>query len=429
MAVKITIENLKGVKSLEFNVPSKNGVYLLVGPNGAGKTTLLACLDRICNNNAFARNFVYSNKNDEVDQYTNAVIKYEQDNPSCIVSFRKGAKRWAATPKRNSKCLAQFGFCSTVFIQADSKRISVPSDDIRPGNIEDASLAIVSEMNSLFDTERFGKLKRLKNTNGRGKTPQYYYVLQEGKNSYYSEKRFSTGEIALLRLVERLVDVPDKSLILLDEAELALHPRIQKNLLDYLQNVSSQKSLTIIVATHSVTMINATDKNHLLLLRENSKGKYEVVNPCYPARAVGSVDFVVNANYDALFFVEDDMAQLVLTKLLEKCKKIVKNYSNTAVIPVGPYKQTADFAISTRRMLFNHSKVFAVLDDDVFSEAIYKDEKLKNYLEENKEIVFSLGCTPELWMVGCLTNADKSVSERVCETFCIDIKTIMSSSE
>ena len=38
MAVKITIKNIKGIKNLEFYVPRKSGVYLLVGPNGAEKT-------------------------------------------------------------------------------------------------------------------------------------------------------------------------------------------------------------------------------------------------------------------------------------------------------------------------------------------------------------------------------------------------------
>ncbi len=44
---KITIENLLGINRLEFDLPSKPDVYLLVGPNGTGKTTLLTCLDRI----------------------------------------------------------------------------------------------------------------------------------------------------------------------------------------------------------------------------------------------------------------------------------------------------------------------------------------------------------------------------------------------
>ena len=50
---KITIEEMKNIKHLEFSFPETNGVYLLVGANGAGKTTLLVCMDRLCNSLAF----------------------------------------------------------------------------------------------------------------------------------------------------------------------------------------------------------------------------------------------------------------------------------------------------------------------------------------------------------------------------------------
>lgn len=66
---KITIENTKSIRHLEFTLPEQKGVYLLVGANGAGKTTLLVCLDRICNPNGFARGFSASKSFGAVDQY------------------------------------------------------------------------------------------------------------------------------------------------------------------------------------------------------------------------------------------------------------------------------------------------------------------------------------------------------------------------
>lgn len=46
---QIIIKKTKNIQQLTFDIPTDNGVYLLVGANGAGKTTLLTCLDRICN--------------------------------------------------------------------------------------------------------------------------------------------------------------------------------------------------------------------------------------------------------------------------------------------------------------------------------------------------------------------------------------------
>ena len=86
---KITISHTKGIRHLEFEIPERRGVFLLVGANGAGKTTLLVCLDRICNSNAFARGFNAPKTFGAVDQYQDAEIKYEIDNPAMCLLFRK----------------------------------------------------------------------------------------------------------------------------------------------------------------------------------------------------------------------------------------------------------------------------------------------------------------------------------------------------
>jgi len=86
---KITIKKTKNIKNLEFVFPQSKGVYLIVGPNGVGKTTLLVCIDRICNKNAFARGFSASRSFGEVDQYAEAEITYDTDNPPTSLKFRK----------------------------------------------------------------------------------------------------------------------------------------------------------------------------------------------------------------------------------------------------------------------------------------------------------------------------------------------------
>ena len=59
----------------------------------------------------------------------------------------------------------------------------------------------------------------------------YYDLLKEGKvgnkNQYYSEKNFSFGEILILNLLIGLKSMQSNSLLLIDEFELALHPKVQ----------------------------------------------------------------------------------------------------------------------------------------------------------------------------------------------------------
>ena len=78
----------------------------------------------------------------------------------------------------------------------------------------------------------YTRLERLRNRNGRGRQATYFYIMRDEDGSIYSEKRFSTGELALLHLADSLQNIENGSMVLLDEAEMALHPRIQVAIVD-----------------------------------------------------------------------------------------------------------------------------------------------------------------------------------------------------
>lgn len=423
---KVLIENLKNLKKLEFNIPEQNDVYLVVGSNGAGKTTLFICLERICNSYSFARGFLSTRNTQEVDQYEKATIQYTVDNE--VVKFRKKSTKWASVPRNGNEILIKFDFPTVVFIKADSKRIDISQDEIRQGNYQSVDKSIKDTMNKIFETKRFNQLKRLRNGNGRGKQATFFYVIKDG-DMYYSEKRFSSGELALLRLVEQLNTVPEGALILLDEAEMALHPRVQKNLLEYLKEKASEKNLMVLIATHSSTMIKATlEKNIILLLEE--KGATKAITPCYPARAIGSLDFERNVIFDFIFFVEDDKARILLKKMLERYLKLEPKHSTVmhCIIPVGGYSQTAMLAINTRNQLHSQSKVFALLDGDVFEDGLQNSSFVKVY-EDNKAIIKNLGYTPEVWLIEKIEENDCQLNQLFIEKFHSEIIDVIDNNE
>jgi ABC-type cobalamin/Fe3+-siderophores transport system ATPase subunit len=71
---KIRIENLKGIKKLDFEIPA-GGVHVLTASNGSGKTTLLVCLERLNNTRAFNENFK-QHRSWQVDSYDSAKVTY-----------------------------------------------------------------------------------------------------------------------------------------------------------------------------------------------------------------------------------------------------------------------------------------------------------------------------------------------------------------
>ena len=426
MYCTITIKHTKRIKNLTFTVPSRPGVYLLVGGNGAGKTTILTCLHRICEGTAFFNGFRVAAEHDRIDRYENAAITYTGSDKRSV-TFRKREQRWVSQPKANKDILASFGFRSASFIKADASRLSVTPEEIRQGQYVKADGGIINALNTIFDTDKFSALEQLKITHGKGKSSTFLYIMKEGKDSYYSEKRFSTGELAIIRLVEKLVKADEKSLILLDEAELALHPTVQLRLLAYLRRMSGEKQLTVVVSTHSTTMIRATHPNNIMLLSDDParKGYLNMVSPCYPAFAMGFIDELDNNAPDFIFCVEDDKALLILRKALHKYtilpgKEHLRRL-RYQIIPVAGWPQTLQFAQKSQKMLFSGSCVRAVLDADVLERTEDDTDETwhskETAVQPYKKIAYSLGVTPELGIVQALEKQNPGVLQFVRERF------------
>lgn len=426
---KIIIENTKGIRKLEFVFPESEGVYLLAGANGTGKTTLFVCMERICNPLAFARGFTASRSWNAVDQFENASVLYETDHMR--VRFRKKTAKWAPTPRKGSSTLLQsFGFSDVIFVRADAKRIDISQDDLRAGNFVAADSEIKNTLNNLLETQKYSGLKRLRNANGRGRQATYYYTIRENNGKYYSEKRFSTGELALLRLVEQLKNVHENTLVLLDEAEMALHPRIQVNLIDYLKKKAHEKNITIFVSTHSPTIIKAMNKENIIMLNDVGNGEIETISPCYPAKAIGCVDFESSNIFDYVFFVEDEMARTILKHALNRYITLVPSHTTalTSIIPVGGFWQTAEMAVRTHQQLLSQSKVYAFVDEDAFDNLENKS-KFRELRTNYPNLIRTLGFTPEVWLVQKLENASNALKSEIQANFHADLARIFQSRE
>jgi len=427
----IKIENLKNIKELTFNIPENNGVYLLVGSNGAGKTSLLTCLDRIGNSYAFARGFTDTRMHKNIDTYKGAEISYIVNGKTMVV-FRKKTSKWAPIKKGSVDKLNHFNFGETVFIKADSRRLDPKKDEVKPGDFNPVSMDMKDILVEIFDDRKFNRLQQLKISNGRGKSPTYFYIIPDKeKGAYYSEKRFSTGEIVIIRLIEDIRNARPNTLFLIDEAEMALHPRVQKNLYDYLHTIAEEKDLMVILSTHSTNLIKSVSKDKIILLSPNKDKSIKVVHPCYPARAVGYVDYETDNSFDAIYFVEDDMARLILKSLIkkyiEKNTNDVNNYDflSYTIVPVGGYLETSLLAVKTNNQLFKNSRIFAVLDEDAFTVGISENARFNDVYEENKNIIKSLGFTPELWLIEKIEGSDLDLLNKIKINFHCEVTDIL----
>lgn len=71
----------------------------------------------------------------------------------------------------------------------------------------------------------------------------------------YSEAFAGSGEFAAVMLVVGILDAKPKSLILLDEPEVSLHPGAQERLMHFVESQVSKKKLQLVLSTHSPAII------------------------------------------------------------------------------------------------------------------------------------------------------------------------------
>ncbi|WEK37183.1 MAG: AAA family ATPase [Candidatus Pseudobacter hemicellulosilyticus] len=399
----IIIENLKNIKHLEFKIPPR-GVHVLTGANGSGKTTLLACLERLAHSNAFPNHFKTSAAN-RFDDFSAARIKYHHNNKE--VCYRYSNTRWSPIPRANADVLSNMGFAETFHLTSSSERFYVQTSTL-PDRIRPATPFIQESMNEIFQTQKFDDLRRIKLPGkglGEGRS-NYGFLLPAGNRQYYTEKNFSLGEILVLNALHTLQHIRNNSLLLIDEIELALHPRVQIRFFDFLERLSSQKQLTIILSTHSSSLIKKAKK--LIHLEKISTGEVIVHEKALPAFVLKEVAFSEDFVPDIICCVEDHQAAHLLKALIDRFFVLVpnRNRPDFSIMPVGGWREVISFRHRIINTLFHISvRKIAVPDQDaeddiqaLRNKAVRQasEQDLLNTINALGSDFCVLPCTPEL---------------------------------
>lgn len=404
MTGTIDIQNLRNLNRLHFKIPDR-GVTLLTGGNGSGKTSLLACLRRIGHSNAFPTHFPASLRSDRLDNHSNATITYEINGESVEYAYR--GERWTPRPRRNAHLFDAFGYPSVTYIGASAERITPRSEDFNTQHVRGADNAIKDAANKIFETKKFSKLRLINLTRGAG-NDAFVLALDTTPQTYHSEKHFSLGELCVLKLLRLLKNVANNSMIIVDELEMALHPRAQVNLLRFLEDEARNKSLTIIFSTHSVTLLKSVDRKRIIYLEKQDNGEVKPVYGCFPTYALGNIASDEETLPDILLYVEDTFARDALTAFFEmfaneRFDDPTKRPTVKAV-PVGGFKEVVSFLERNRSVMPQHVVQIAVLDADVKDETLVHWRQNNNHgqLEKFRRLAQNIGYLPFTPEVGLI---------------------------
>ncbi len=390
----------------------------MTGSNGTGKSSLLACMRRIGYSNAFPTHFPSSQKSDRLDSFEGSSVRYEVNRAH--VTYRYRGERWVPHPKANSSLLKRAGYPSVLYIAADAKRIEPRQEDFQPRRVRSAHGDIIAAANMIFDTRKFDALKTINLRTGIGNDA---FLLElpplpgEDTRRYISEKNLSLGELCILKLLRLLNDCPHRSLVLIDELELALHPMAQVMLLQYLNNIAQTKVLTIIVSTHSATLIKHANANRLLLLQDDGDGNIICQNRCFPSLVLGALAYREEAAADVIVYVEDDAAQILVEQLAFKfMQQIFQNQMSPSiqVIPVGGITNVLRFFVRQRPLLPAITRCHVMLDAD--AEQSLNEARVPDIIrirDENRDKISFLPVTPEVGLATFLNANIRNVRDEL----------------
>lgn len=364
--MKVTLTNVKGIASLEFEVPAP-GVWIISGLNGSGKTSLFASLYRLGYQNAFQRYFRAGSENSRVDRYTNSTIEYELNGE--VVTYRYGGQRWRASPRRNAELLYTSPYPSVLYIEANAERIEPFPNEITTRRVRPCADDLREFLAEALGDAKWQTLSYVSTARGSGNLRAHLVPYVElGRTLYYSEKSFSLGELCVLKLAIKMISAPNGSLVLIDEVEMALHPQAQIRLFRKIHEIAQAKGLTVLFSTHSSTLIKNCERSRLIHLSQSAL-KIDVQYAPYPAQVLGEIAFDEELATDFIFFVEDREAKLLLEQMAVKYMVVggisPEKQPRYKVVPVGGYPQVLDLLSSTSRLFPPFVKKYALLDQDV----------------------------------------------------------------
>ncbi len=365
MGVQVTINSLKGIKSLVFDVPME-GAFVITGANGCGKTSLLTALHRMGARNAFQKGLPGTRKKSGIDGIEDTSIQYNVNEKSVV--YRYNNTRWSATPKSNSTLVGQ-PFSEVLFLKADSSRVEPTQNEVRGVKKQQADAKLRGFMNAVFDTTRFDKLHQIRL---RGRNLIAHLIDKSSptdkKKSYYSEKNFSLGELCVMRLGQKLLAMRSKGLYIIDEFEMALHPAAQIRLFKEIEKMAGTVNCAVIVSTHSSSLIKSVKRSNIIYL-ENDNGVVTIHRDVYPTYALQHLSLGEESAPDKLIFVEDVSAKQCLEEMWRQHIELKRAAGNVPLPSVhieiiGGYKEVLRFLQRSKSFVPDMTRRMAALDAD-----------------------------------------------------------------
>ena len=320
----IEINGIRGWSGQHIDFPFP--IVALVGENGAGKSTVLQAAASIYRGEPkrmkFASSFFPDTPWERIER---ASIKWwvREGHTSREGSVRKESTRWRGNPDRRERHVENIDLSR---IQPVSARVGY-SRLAKPQHKEASAVT--------FDAERLtrlsgilGKKYEIASMALTDFDPSRSVPVIANKGVRYSGFHSGAGETTMVELLKS--DIPQYSMVLIDEIETSLHPRSQRRLMRDLADICRTREIQIIISTHSPYILDELPEEARLYIWEGVAGR-EIMKGVSPEFAMTKMDLEQHPECDV--YVEDEVAQTMLREIIIAHSQNVVN--RCLIVPFG----------------------------------------------------------------------------------------------
>jgi predicted ATPase len=323
----IELNGIRGWESLrvDFRFP----IVAIVGENGAGKSTVIQCAASVYEGGAdgyYPSDFLPDTPWEVVEGATIS-YSYREGDVHDIRTLKK-LKRWRGYDLRPERHVQYIDLSRVQPVSARTgyQRLANPAllEDMAKSEIWDDKLVerFSQLMSRKYDQVRMAAVEGDKDPERR--VP----ILQVAGRKQASGFHNGQGETTMAELIKK--PMRPTSLVLIDEIETSLHPKVQRKLIRELARLAAMHDLQIILTTHSPYILEELPPMARIYIMNEASGR-TIMNGVSPEFAMTRMDDYQHPECDV--YAEDKRSTELIKSILAERKPEL--FPRCLAIPYG----------------------------------------------------------------------------------------------